>query len=318
MLLSLVSPVYNEAESLPGFHRGLVDALTRLGAPGEGFDYEIVYVDDGSVDGSARVVAGLGEGDGRVRLVALTRNYGKEAALAAGIRAARGAATLVLDSDGQHPPEMIGQFVAAWRAGANVVVGVRAANPSAGIAKRMASGAFYRLSRILAGDRLIPESTDFCLIDAAAREAFLRYPESGRMTRAIVQSLGFTRAEVVFTADPRIGGTASYSRAKLMGLARDSITSSSSTPLRFPAVIGAVLAVIALVTGTAVLIQQVILGDPWGWDFTGTAMLGLLITFLTGLILLSMGVLGMYMAAVQREVLRRPLYLVDEARSIGL
>ncbi|MDR1294369.1 MAG: hypothetical protein LBK59_05350 [Bifidobacteriaceae bacterium] len=138
------------------------------------------------------------------------------------------------------------------------------------------------------------------------------------MTRALIQSLGFTRAEVVFTADTRIGGTASYSRAKLMGLARDSITSSSSTPLRFPAVIGAVVAVVALVTGLAVLIQQVILGDPWGWDFTGTAMLGLLTTFLTGLILLSMGVLGMYMAAVQREVLRRPLYLVDEARSIRL
>ncbi|MDR1293947.1 MAG: glycosyltransferase family 2 protein, partial [Bifidobacteriaceae bacterium] len=176
MLLSLVSPVYNEAESLPAFHRELIAALGRLTATDPAMDYEIVYVDDGSVDGSAQVVAALAASDTRVRLVALTRNYGKEAALAAGIRAARGEASVVLDSDGQHPPEMIGQFVAAWRAGANVVVGVRAANPSAGITKRAASGAFYRLSRMLAGDRLIPESTDFCLIDAAAREAFGRYP----------------------------------------------------------------------------------------------------------------------------------------------
>ncbi|MDR0433002.1 MAG: glycosyltransferase family 2 protein [Bifidobacteriaceae bacterium] len=335
MLLSVVAPVYNEAGSLPGFHQRLLAALELLGQGeragengiceggaegiGEAVDWEIVYVDDGSADASAARICEMAADDARVRLVALTRNFGKEAAIAAGLSAARGQATVVLDSDGQHPPELIGQMLDAWWAGAKVVVGVRDANPTAGLLARVSSGAFYRLFAMLGGPAgITPGGTDFCLLDASARDAFARFSERGRLTRGIIQSLGFERAEVHFTAQARIAGKPTYSRSQLARLARDSVTSSSSTPLRFPAMIGTLLAAVAFVTGLAVLIQQVILGDPLGWDFTGTAMLGLLITFLTGLILVGMGIMSLYLAAIHREVVGRPLYLVDQDRSIGL
>jgi dolichol-phosphate mannosyltransferase len=308
--------VHNEAASIEAFHQRLTLAL-ESSQQDEPFAHEVIYVDDGSTDNSVALVHRLAERDRAVRLVALSRNFGKEIATTAGINAAGGDATVILDSDGQHPPELIGQFLAEWRAGAQIVVGVRRSYADAGPLKRMTSAAYYKAFHAVAGDGLEPASTDFQLIDAEVRQAFGRYTEKSRMTRGILQSMGYRRSSVEFDADPRMGGEASYSTLRLMGLALDSVMQFSRRPLYIPIVIGAALAIVAFITGVAVAVEQLFLGDPLEWDFTGTAMLGILITFLCGLILTCLGIVALYLAAVHEDTLGRPLYLVNSKRSIG-
>lgn len=311
----MVLPVYNEAVALEGFHRRLGEALA--GALGAEDTWEALYVDDGSNDQSVSVIGRLAENDKHVRLLALSRNFGKEIATTAGIHHAAGDAIVVMDSDGQHPPEIIGDFLDAWREGAQVVIGVRKDNHSASILKSISSRLFYRISKSVSDGNLLRNSTDYCLVDSSAAQAFREYRQQTRMTRAIIQSMGYERAVVEFSAGPRMAGEATYSAKKLIGLAVDALVADSRKPLTWSVVIGLVFALLGLAMGSIVFVEDLILKDPLGWDFTGSAMLGILILFVTGLILCSQGLIGLYLAAVHREVLGRPLYLVNAARSIG-
>ncbi|MDR2380301.1 MAG: glycosyltransferase family 2 protein [Bifidobacteriaceae bacterium] len=315
MLLSVVLPVYNEAAVLESFHTRLVGAVAAVAGPED--SWEALYVDDGSSDQSVAVIHGLAQQDDHIRLVALARNFGKEIATTAGIHQAAGDAIVMMDSDGQHPPESIGEFLDAWREGAQVVIGVRTDNQSAPLVKSMASRAFYAISRSLSQGHLLRNSTDYCLIDQEVATAFRGYGQQSRMTRAIIQSMGYAQGRVEFAADPRMAGQASYSTRKLVSLALDALVTGSSKPLMWSAVLGGFLALVGFLAGCAVLVEQLILGDPLGWNFTGSAMLGILVLFVTGLILGSQGVIGLYLSAVYREVLRKPLYLVNAARSLG-
>jgi glycosyltransferase involved in cell wall biosynthesis len=318
MLVSVVAPMHNEAPSLEAFYRRLTQCLAdeQRAREGGSIECEIVLVDDGSTDSSVEIARRLALSDPRVRLVVLSRNFGKEAATTAGIQAATGDATIVIDSDGQHPPELLGEFLDRWQAGAEVVIGIRTNNPDAGALKRLSSYLFYTVSRRLGGNRIIANSTDYCLLGRQARLAFAQYGQRLRMTRSIVQAMGYSRAFVEFKADSRMAGQARYSTRKLAALARDAIVSSSSRPLVWSAGLGAILASLALMSGATVLVEQVFLGDPFGWDFTGAAMLGILIVFVAGLILSSQGIIGVYLAAAYRETVSAPLYLIDGRRSI--
>jgi dolichol-phosphate mannosyltransferase len=312
--LTVVLPVRNEAAALTSFHSRLAETLAAQLAPGD--SWEALYVDDGSTDQSVELIRGLAENDARVRLVALTRNFGKEVATTAGLHHAAGDAIVLMDSDGQHPPEIIGEFLEAWRGGAQVVVGVRKDNRGASALKSAASRLFYTMSKSISGGELLRNSTDYCLIDREAAEAFRDYRQQSRMTRAIIQSMGYQRGTVEFSAGPRMGGEPSYSTKKLVGLAVDALVAGSRKPLVWSAAAGAGMALAGLAGGCAVFTEQIILADPLGWKFTGSAMLGILILFITGLILCSQGIIGLYLAAVYREVLGMPLYLVNEARSV--
>jgi glycosyltransferase involved in cell wall biosynthesis len=312
--LSVVVPVYNEGVGLTAFHASLTKTLEALAKN----SYEIIYCDDGSTDNTATVIRALCTTTKHVRLVKFSRNFGKESALTAGIAEARGEAIITLDGDSQHPVELLPKFVAAWEAGAQVVIGIRTDNSGEGWMKRTGSRWFYRLLNKITGQKTIPGSSDFRLIDQTVREAFLSLKETDRMTRALIDWLGFRREYVYFKANAREDGAAGYNFAKLLKLATNSFVSLSPQPLYISGYLGIFITLGAFILGLAVFIEQLLLGDPWSWNFTGTAMLGIMLLFLVGIVLMSQGILALYISHIHSQAKGRPLYIIDRAGSAGL
>ncbi len=302
-------PVYNEAAGLLRFYASLMEVLDGLHTT-----YEIVFVDDGSHDASVKVLHGLQEQTRMIRLVVLTRNFGKEIATTAGIHAARGTAILTLDADGQHPVQRIPDFVAAWRAGARVVVGLRLSNEREGVLKRYGSKVFYGLFNRFAGANLVPGATDFRLIDQSVQQDFVRITERNRITRGLIDWLGYTPVYIPFRAHARIAGRAGYSFAKLIKLAIDSVVSLSISPLYITAYIGAVVLPASTLLGLGML-ANALLGDPLHLHATGGAYLMVFTLFLIGILLVSQGIIGLYLSHIHTEAQNRPLYVIDADRS---
>lgn len=311
--LSVVVPVFNEAAGLAVFHDELARVLSEMH-----IEYEILYCDDGSHDNSGEIVRKLAENDKAVKLVSLSKNFGKESALAAGIAHATGEAIIMLDGDGQHPVELIPDFITSWKQGAQVVVGVRASNSGEGYVKRNGSRLFYYLFNKFAEAPLIPGSTDFRLITRDVQQAFMQLKENDRLTRGLIDWLGFRRAFVSFDARARAHGTAGYSNRKLIGLAANSIVSLTVAPLYIFGYIGVFITFFSLLTGVVIFFEQIVLGDPLVWNFTGTALLGILTLFLVGIVLLSQGILAIYISHIHSESKQRPLYVIDYSHSAGI
>ncbi|MDB5170995.1 MAG: hypothetical protein JWO35_689 [Candidatus Saccharibacteria bacterium] len=311
--LSVVVPLFNEGAGLASFHESLIQAVKAAVD-----HYEVIYCDDGSDDNTAALVQKLHHDDPRIKLVKLSRNFGKENTLAVGIALAQGQAIIMIDGDGQHPPELIPQFIEAWEQGARVVIGVRTANKHEGWFKRLGSLFFYKFFNRLTNQKLVPGSTDFRLIDRSVQQAFLKLTESDRITRGLIDWLGFKRHYIDFTANARQQGSAGYSRRKLLTLATNSFVSLTSVPLYLFGYLGMFITTAAFVLGSVVAIEQLLLGDPWNWNFTGTAMLSIMLVFLVGIVLLSQGVLALYISHIHNQSKQRPLYVIDYAASAGI
>ncbi|MCX6794936.1 MAG: glycosyltransferase family 2 protein [Candidatus Falkowbacteria bacterium] len=204
-IISIVIPIYNEAENIPRFFRSLAQVLSGLE---EKYEWEIIFIDDGSCDSSAEELRKLN--DGRIQVLEFSRNFGKEAALSAGLNQARGEAALMIDADFQHPLELIPEFIAKWEAGAEVVIGIRKRNKKAGLIKNAGSFIFYRIIRRISTVDIIPNETDFRLVGREVIDAFNRLGESKRMTRALIDWLGFRRDYLYFEAPERTNGRAGY------------------------------------------------------------------------------------------------------------
>ncbi len=312
-LISLVVPIYNEALGLSRFNSSLLEVTKTL----IDYDIEIIYCNDGSSDNTYEIVKDLNSKDPRISLVSLSRNFGKEAALAAGIKQAKGDAIITLDGDGQHPVELIPEFINKWVAGAMVVIGIREANLGLSSSKNAVSKLFYAIFNKLSDQKLISGSTDFRLIDKEVQTAFLELNESDRMTRVLIDWLGFDRDYIHFNANTREVGAATYSTSKLIKLAVDSLVSTSSKPLFIFAYTGLFITLLSFLLGSLVLLEQIILNDPLNWNFTGTAMLGILILFGVGLLLLSQGILSIYISRIHNQSKSRPLYVINSSKSIG-
>jgi dolichol-phosphate mannosyltransferase len=314
MKLSVVIPAYNESASVRTLHEKLlVPELKKLKV-----EPEIIYVDDGSTDTTLSILTDIAEHDDTIRVVALSRNFGKEIATTAGIAASTGDATIMLDADGQHPPALIGQFVEEWQKGAQVVIGVRGDAPDYSLPKRLGSGLYNRVFNSVLDTKAAPNATDFRLIDREVREAFLRLPERNRLTRGLIDWLGFKRTYIPFDAAIRIAGPPTYSFRKLVKLASYSIISLSLKPLFWLIWTGFGVTIISFLLGLFIIIEQLILGDPWSLDFTGSAMLGVFISFLVGIVLMSEGVIALYIANIHEQTRARPLYIVDKKHSVNL
>jgi dolichol-phosphate mannosyltransferase len=308
--LSVVVPLFNEAASLPQLYQALKPVLDSLK-----FDYEIIFVNDGSVDGSGRVLAELAQKDRDVRVLTLARNFGKEVAVTAGIHRASGEAIIMLDADGQHPVTVIPEFIARWQAGAKVVVG-RRSNRHTNLYKRFTARLFYGTFRRLTGIPIDLETSDFRLIDREVQQQFCTMTERNRITRGLIDWLGYEREYVLFAENARLAGTPPYSFRKLFKLAIDSAISLSTSPLYLTAYVGAVVLPISTLLGLGMAINF-LLRDPLKLHATGTAYLIVLALFLIGILMVSQGIIGLYLSHIHSETQNRPLYVIDESRSKG-
>lgn len=314
MLLSLVIPAYNESEGIEKFHSHLLlPALKTLD-----IDYEIIYVNDGSRDDTLRKLTIIAQTNPHVRVINLSRNFGKEIATTAGISISAGDATIIMDSDGQHPPKIMNEFIKKWKDGAQVVVGIRDTNQKEGLVKKLGSKMFYRLFNSATDAKMVPRSTDFRLIDKAVRDEFLRFSERNRITRGLIDWLGFKRDYVKFHSPARMAGSASYSTKQLVRLAINSFTSLSLRPLFFFGWLGGFITLLSMFSGIFILIEQFILGDPMMLNFTGPALLGIFVSFLVGIVLMSQGMLAVYLSHVYGQTQGRPLFVIDPVHSVNL
>jgi glycosyltransferase involved in cell wall biosynthesis len=312
-LLSIVVPVFNESTGLSEFHSSLIEILQQSVK-----DFEVIYCDDGSLDDTAKLISEWHQRDPRIKLIAFSRNFGKERALSAGIAQSRGQAILMLDGDGQHPVELIPEFIKAWKGDAQVVIGLRTDNTDISWFKHLCSRLFYKVFNKLAGQKLVMGATDFRLIDRSVQQAFLTLPETDRITRGLIDWLGFRREYIRFSAKKRQSGSPSYSLHKLIGLAANSFTSLTPKPLFLFGYLGVFITIASFLLGVLVIIEQLILGDPLHWKFTGTAMLGILLLFLVGIVLMSQGILSLYVSRIHNQSMQRPLYVIDYVKSVGI
>lgn len=300
--------MYNEADGIEAFHEALQKTLSVMGGT-----HEIIYVDDGSQDTTLPLLQRFAQGDS-VRLLRLTRNFGKEIALSAGLREARGSAVLMLDADGQHPVERIPDFVALWReSGVKVVVGSRNSRNS-GLVKRVGSKLFYGIFSKLTRIQLDPNAGDFRLIDRSVCDEFNQLTEHNRMTRSLIDWFGYPKRTIRYTEKKRQSGASPYSLPKLMKLAVDTAISHSTSPLYVAAYAGAAIMALATIVGLGMGINYLV-DDPVGLHATASAYGLDLILFLVGLLLISQGIIGLYLSHIHAETQNRPLYVVDEKAS---
>ena len=299
---SIVVPVHNEQDSLRELHRRLADALAQLDG-----DAEAILVDDGSTDLSYPLMLELHNRDPRFKIVQLSRNFGHQLAITAGIDLARGEAVVVMDADLQHPPELLPELAAGWREGYDVVYGVMTARPE-GWLKRATARAYYRLLRRLASVEIPAAAGDFRLADRRVIEAFRAMPERNRFVRGMFAWLGFRQLAVPYVVPPRFAGRSKYTLRKMIRLATDGLTGFSTAPLRLVLDLGFVASVLSFLFGLATLISKfagVFLVPGW-------LTIVLVTSFIGGIQLIVIGVVGEYVARIYDEVKARPLYLVRE------
>jgi glycosyltransferase involved in cell wall biosynthesis len=302
-VVSVVVPVHNEADALRDTFARIRETLLRLGRP-----FEIVAVDDGSSDGSGALLHDMAASEPRLVCLTLTRRCGKEAALAAGLSAARGEAVVLMDADGQHPPELLPEMVRLWEEGCDVVEGVRRDRGPEGIPHQLLARAFYGLLGRAVG-RDLQGATDYKLLDRQAVEALLECGERNRFFRGLVAWIGFRTGEVPFVAPGRHGGTSKWSFNDLLGYSVRSLLAFTSLPLRIVAGAGLVMVLLG-----AILALQTL----WNWS-SGRAVSGfttviLVELILGGLVLTSLGVIAAYLALLYEEQKGRPIYLVRRPR----
>ena len=312
--ISIVVPIFNEEGGIVHFHESLVGALKKI----ENIHYEIIYSNDGSSDQTVSLLHQIATRDNTVRIVSLSRNFGKEYALTAGISQARGDALITIDGDGQHPVSTIADLVQKWRDGAQVVIGVRKNTSQRFGFKALRSKIFYGLFNGITGEHLLSTATDFRLIDREVQQAFLQLGESDRITRGLIDWLGFDRTFIYFDELSRGYGSASYTTRQLTRLAVNSFVSLSPVPLYIFGYTGVIITSLSGILGTAVFIEQVLLRDPMNWKFTGTAMLGILILFLVGILLTSQGIVSLYISHIHNQSKRRPLYVINHKNSLDI
>jgi dolichol-phosphate mannosyltransferase len=300
--ISLVVPVYNESAGLRAFHERAVKALAAL--PGASF--EIVYVDDGSADDSFAQLARFAADDARVCVVKLSRNFGHQIAITAGLDRARGDCVVVIDADLQDPPEVIARMVEKWREGFDVVYGVRTRRRGDGVMKRVTASAFYRLLDRITGIDIPRNAGDFRLMSRRAQGELNQLREKDRFVRGLVAWIGFRQAGVAYERDERYAGETKYPLRKMVMFALDGITSFSSAPLKLATWLGYATSLLAFLYLASVFVQRFLGMTVPGW---ATIMVALL--FLGGVQLICLGIIGEYLGRVFNEIKPRPIYVVD-------
>ena len=308
-VLCVVAPFYNEDEVVTLFYEALRDEVLLL----EDIDYCFVFVDDGSQDRTLHRLNALAARDEAVQVISLSRNFGHQIALTAGLDHATGDAVLVMDSDLQHPPSLIPEMVRLWREGNDVVSAVRTETADAGLFKRRSAGLFYWLVNRLSDTPIKAGACDFCLLSRTAHQALLSMPERHRFLRGMIAWIGFRRAFVPFNAPTRAAGQSKYTLRKMVRLALDAVFSFSPAPIKLASQTGAVMLLAAAGYLFYILGRYWMLGDliP-GWSSLMCTML-----ILNGMQLIFVGLLGEYLSRTFEEAKNRPIYLLKQQPGSG-
>jgi polyisoprenyl-phosphate glycosyltransferase len=306
--VSLVVPAYNEEIVLPEFL-----ARARAALDATGLSWEIVFADDGSKDATAEMIRAYHLQDPRIGLVSLSRNFGKEIAMTAGIDHARGRAVVVIDADLQDPPELIADLVARWKEGYDVIYARRTAREGETNLKRLTSHMFYRVINKVADQPIPADVGDFRLMSRRAVDALSQLRERHRFMKGLFSWIGFRQIAVPYTRAPRAAGRTKWNYWRLWNLSIEGITSFSIGPLQFASYFGFLIAIMAGVYGVFILLQTIIFSNP----VHGYPSLLVVVLFLGGIQLLTLGVIGEYIGRIFNETKGRPLYLVSEALLTG-
>ncbi len=311
-LVSIVVPVFNEQDTIARFISEIEATIASAWDEAAGDKppcFEIIFVDDGSRDDTSRVVREFCRTNPRIKLICLSRNFGKESALSAGMRVATGDAVIPMDVDLQDPPDLLRPMIDQWRAGAQVVNARRVDRSSDTAIKRSSARAFYKVINSLADHPIEPDVGDFRLLDRAAVNALNRLGEHNRFNKGLFSWIGFQSVTLEYTRPARSAGTSKWKASKLVGLALDGVISSTTLPLRIWTAIGASIACIAFIYAGYLIVNTLV----WGADTPGYASLMVAILFLGGLNLVSLGLLGEYIGRIATQVRGRPLYIISDS-----
>jgi polyisoprenyl-phosphate glycosyltransferase len=306
--LSIVVPIYNEAAGLPRVHADLTEVARNLGSR-RALDCEVIYVDDGSEDETLAVARTLPAAGLDVQVVSLSRNFGKEAALLAGLDHARLGAVVFMDGDGQHPPTLIETLVAHWLDDdCDVIYTAKAHRANESVTRRIAVKAFYLLLNWGARSKIPEDAGDFRLLSPRAASALRQLPERNRFFKGLASWIGFRQKRIDYEPAPRSGGRSTWNFRSLMGLSLNGLTAFSVAPLRVATMLGLLLAALALLYGVEIVYETVVYGESvpgYPSVFVGVMVLG-------GVQLIMLGVLGEYIGKILFEIKGRPVYFVAE------
>lgn len=303
MLLSIVVPVYNEEENIETFYQAVTTVMTGLP-----YEYELIYVDDGSSDSSPMILQKLAKDDAHVKIIFLARNFGHQLALTCGLDYAKGDAVITMDGDMQHPPTLIPDLVKIWESGYDVVRTIRDSTEDASWAKSFTSKYYYKLMNKMADVPILEGGSDFRLMNRKALETLKQFREHGRFLRGIVGALGYRQAELHFVAPPRFAGASKFSIRKMIRFALDGVTAFSRVPLRAALYVGVLCGGLSFL-----IILHLIYVYLTGQALNGWTTLGVSILFIGGIQLVGLGIIGEYVGRVFQEVKQRPLYWVKAA-----
>lgn len=310
--ISFIIPVYNEEKGIKSFTNTLlfpvIEKITE-------YKSEIIFVNDSSSDNSLQILHKLADKRKNVKVIGFSRNFGKEMALSAGMKVASGDAVITLDADGQQPPKLIPDFIKAWENGADVVIGVRGKYEKHGLIAKAGSKLFYKLLSMMGVKDTVPGSTDFRLISRKVVDEFNKLTEHQRITRGLLDWMGFKKTYIDYVYGNRLAGKPSYNFKKLFGLAIDSFVSLSTAPIVFFGWIGIFITALSGLLGLFALVELFLLNDPMNLNWTGATCLGIFISFLVGLVLVSQASTSLYISHIHAETKNRPLYIIDKDQS---
>ena len=300
--ISIIAPCYNEEETIEPFLRRIEEILTQINEP-----YEIVFINDGSKDNTLNILLNAKQNFKNIRIINFSRNFGKEAALTAGLDKARGEAAIPIDVDLQDPPELIKELVAKWREGYDVVLAKRADRTSDSFAKRVSADLFYKLNGKISNVDIPNNVGDFRLMSKRVVEALKQLPENQRFMKGLFAWVGFKTTVIEYAREKREAGQSSFNGWKLWNFALDGITSFSTLPLRIWLYIGALVSFLSFLYGSFIILKTLI----FGVDLPGYASLAVIMLFLGGIQLIGIGILGEYIGRIYSESKRRPSYIIE-------
>lgn len=301
--ISIVCPCYNEQDVLESFSNTITDILSSTG-----FTYELLFINDGSKDNTLQILQELAEKDPHIRIINLSRNFGKEAALTAGLDEALGEVIIPIDADLQDPPELIHDFLQEWQKGYDVVLAKRIDRKCDTFTKKISASLFYKFHNSIANVEIPNNVGDFRLITRKVVDAIKLLPENQRFMKGIFSWVGFKTVTVEYARQPRIAGKTHFNNWRLWNFALEGITSFSTSPLRIWLYLGAVVSSLSFLYGSFIIFKTLILGI----DLPGYASLLTVVLFLGGIQLIGLGVMGEYLGRLYMESKRRPIYIIDK------